>query len=99
MSPTKHPVASTDFPTRYEDPTYEETHRTLLSGSLLRPLEPVLPPGISQGDFDAAIGEFVAVVGKAAVFIGKALEDYVDPYELFEVEGKRRVPSAAAWLV
>lgn len=96
---SKPPVASTDFPIRYDDPTYQHVHRTLLSGSLLRPLEPVLPQGMSQDDLDAALGQFVGVVGKDGVFVGKALEDYVDPYKLWEVEGKRRVPSAAVWLV
>lgn len=98
MGPTsKSPVASTDFPIRYDDPTYPQVHRTLFSGSLLRTLEPVLAPGVSQDDFDAALAEFVTVVGKDGVFVGKALEKYVNPHELREVEGNRRVPSAAVW--
>ncbi|KAJ9500493.1 hypothetical protein H2202_004288 [Exophiala xenobiotica] len=85
----------TKFPVRYEDPEYQENHRTLFSGKLLTPLDYVLPPGVSQQDFDIAISEFQKVVGKEHVFTGAHLEEYVDPYELWEKEGKRRMPSGA----
>ncbi|KAL0259812.1 hypothetical protein SLS55_005552 [Diplodia seriata] len=83
------------FPERYHDPEYQSTHRELQSNSLIRPLEAVLPPGVSQADFDRAIKEYTDVVGEDGVFIGQALEDYIDPYELWEAEGKRRMPSGA----
>lgn len=92
-------MASSDikFPTRYEDPEYQQSHRGLFSGALLSPLEQVLPPGISQQDFDLATAEFENAVGKDHVFRGQSLEEYVDPYEIWEKEGKRRMPSAAVW--
>ncbi len=85
------------FPIRYEDPEYQQNHRTLFSGKLLTPLDYVLPPGVSQQDFDIAISEFQKIVGKRHVFTGAHLEEYVDPYELWEKEGKRRMPSGAIW--
>ncbi|KAF2457767.1 glycolate oxidase [Lineolata rhizophorae] len=88
-------MASTKMPTRYADLEYQRTHRQLFGNSVTRPVEPVLPPGVSQAEFDRAIDEYVGVLGKDGVFTGKALEEYIDPYELWEAEGKRRVPSAA----
>lgn len=87
------------FPVRYEDPEYQSNHRSLFSGVLLSPLETVLPPGVNQQQFDEAISDFVHAVGRDHVFQGQSLEEYVDPYELWEKEGKRKVPSAAVWLV
>ncbi|EOD51333.1 putative 4-cresol dehydrogenase protein [Neofusicoccum parvum UCRNP2] len=88
-------MAAPRFPDRYHDPEYQQTHRTLHSNSLTRPLEPVLPPGVSQADFDRAIKEYASIVSEDGVFTGQALEDYIDPYELWEAEGKRRMPSGA----
>jgi hypothetical protein len=87
------------FPIRYEDPEYQSNHRSLFSGVLLSPLENVLPPGVSQQQFDQAITDFESAVGKDHVFRGQSLEEYVDPYELWEKEGKRKMPSAAVWWV
>ncbi|KAL2429116.1 Vanillyl-alcohol oxidase [Exophiala dermatitidis] len=87
--------ADTKFPVRYEDPEYQSNHQRLFSGALLTPLEQVLPPCLSQQDFDRVIRELQHVVGKESTFIGAALEEYVDPYELWEKEGRRRIPSAA----
>ena len=81
-------MATTEYPLRYEDPEYQKSHRAVYSHSLLAPLQQVLPPGLSQQDFETAVNELVEAVGKESVFIGKALEEYVDPYELWEVEGK-----------
>lgn len=91
--------ADVKFPVRYQDPDYQENHRALFLGKLLKPLESVLPPGVSQQDFNSAIAEFEKVVGKDYVFTGASLEEYVDPYELWENEGKRRMPSGAVWYV
>ena len=82
---------------RYQDPEYQENHRNLFLGNLLSPLENVLPPGVSQQEFDRAFAEFQNAVGQDHAFRGQALEEYVDPYELWEKEGKRRMPSAAVW--
>lgn len=84
-------------PAQYEDPEYQATHQGLFSGGLLCPLETVLPPDVSQADFDSAIAEFQTAVGKENTFLGEALVEYVDPYELWEHEGKRKMPSAAVW--
>ncbi|KAH0828434.1 hypothetical protein AYO21_00428 [Fonsecaea monophora] len=80
---TKDTKGTTEFPIRYTNPEWQNTHRTLLSGGLTKDLESILPPGLDQEDFDKAIGEYVEVLGKDGVFVGKALEDFIDPYELY----------------
>lgn len=91
-------MASTVPLRRYKDDFVQEKHSEIHShGNLLKPLEPVLPPGVSQNDFDAAIKKFVDLLGSGMVFVGKALSEYIDPYDLWENEGKRKVPSAAVW--
>ncbi|OQV07371.1 FAD binding domain-containing protein [Cladophialophora immunda] len=70
-------------------------HRNLFAQALLCPLADVLPPGVNQQQFDRAFDEFEDAVGKENSFRGQALEEYVDPYELWEEEGKRKMPSAA----
>ena len=87
------------FPIRFEDPEYQSSHRNLFSGVLLSPLEAVLPPGVDQQQFDRAIKDFGTAVGTEYVYRGQHLEEYVDPYELWEKEGKRKAPSAAVWSV
>jgi len=88
-------MVATDFPIRYEDPIYQQTHRQLFSESLTAPLEQVLPPGVTKVDFDRVIQEFEAALGKGSVYKGQSMEDYIDPYELDEAAGKRKIPSAA----
>ncbi|PNS21543.1 hypothetical protein CAC42_902 [Sphaceloma murrayae] len=89
-------MASTELPgTRYHDAEYQKHHTKMFDQSLTQPLKPVLPPGLSQEQFEAAVKDFVGVVGKKGVFMGNALKDYVDPFELWEHEGKRKQPSAA----
>lgn len=92
-------MASTELPKgRYKDSFVLEKHRELFSAkNLLTPLGTSLPPGVTQNELDFAIQKFVALLGSDSVFIGDALVDYVDPYELWEHEGKRKVPSAAVW--
>lgn len=84
-------------PLRFSDPEYQASHEKLYSGSLLAPLQNVLPPGVSQQQFDLALTEFEKAVGRDYVYRGQSLEEYVDPYELWEKEGKRKMPSAAVW--
>ncbi|KAH8807383.1 glycolate oxidase [Xylogone sp. PMI_703] len=88
MTPTK-------FSQRYADPVYQETHKALFANSITRSLEQVLPPNLTQSEFDLALAEFEQVVGKDGVFTRQSLEDYVDPYELWEETEKRKIPSAA----
>ncbi|CZR63014.1 related to 4-cresol dehydrogenase flavoprotein subunit [Phialocephala subalpina] len=83
------------FPIRYEDPEYQATHSNLFSKSLIRPLEDVLPPGVTQADFDAAIAKLKDVLGSEHVFTGKSLAEYIDPYELQEEPSRRKIPSGA----
>jgi FAD/FMN-containing dehydrogenase len=88
-------MATTIPPIRYQDPEYQKAHNNLFLGRSKQPLEHVLPPGVSQGDFDQAIKGLVQTLGKANVFTGEAIRDYVDPYEVLEVSEGRKVPSAA----
>lgn len=92
-------MASTSLPEgRYKDSSVLEKHRELFSAkNLLTPLETPLPPGVTRDELNLAIQKFVALLGSDGVFIGDALVDYVDPYELWEQEGRRKVPSAAVW--
>lgn len=87
----------TKFPIRYADPEYQQTHRDLFSAALLQPLEELLPPGVSKASFDAAVHRFQEIVGNDQVILRQGLEEYVDPYELWENEGNRRMPSCAIW--
>lgn len=91
------PSEETKFPTIYTDPEYQQTHRNLFSAALLQPLQEVLPPGVTKSSFEAAINAFQGIVGNDQVILGKGLEEYVDPYELWENEGNRRMPSCAIW--
>ncbi|KAH7376894.1 glycolate oxidase [Plectosphaerella cucumerina] len=89
-------MASTNTQPRYPDfPEAGQKHRKIFDSTLLRALQPVLPPGLDQAQFDRAVSELVKQLGADSVFVGEALRDYVDPFELWEVEGQRRIPSAA----
>lgn len=94
-------MASTELSERrYKDPFVLEKHRELFSAeNLLTPLQPTLPPGVIQREMDTTIQQVVALLGSDGVFMGDALIDYLDPYELWEDEGARKLPSAAVWLV
>ena len=88
---------STSPKPRYQDSEYQATHDELFSHPLTRNIELVLPPEVSKEDFDAALQGFTEAVGKDAVVTGNGLKDYVDPYEIPEVSGGKKVPSAAVW--
>ena len=88
-------MATTTPPVRYQDPEVQKAHTDLYLNSSDRPLYPVLPPGVSQEDFDKAIHELVDVLGSKNVFAGEALQDYIDPYEIEEPGVERKVPGAA----
>lgn len=79
----------------YVNAEYQCTHQTLFRDSITAPLEHILPPGITQCAFDAAILQYMSVVGNEQVLQGAALTEYIDPYEWWEAEGKRKMPSAA----
>jgi hypothetical protein len=79
----------------YLDNEYQSTHYDLFKESITVPLKPVLPPGLQQNAFDDAIREYKAAVGHGQVLEGDDLTEYIDPYELQEAEGTRKMPSAA----
>jgi hypothetical protein len=94
----KLPVMTSVLPDKYADPEYEKAHRDTFTIPSQTPIKAVLPPGVRDEDFAQAIREFGSVIGEGAVFVGEALSDYVDPYDLWpDIEGKRKVPSAAVW--
>ncbi|KAF2876664.1 4-cresol dehydrogenase [Massariosphaeria phaeospora] len=79
----------------YTDLEYQSTHYNLFKDSITVPLEPVLPPDVTRYAFDTAIMQYMAIVGHEQVLQGDNLVEYIDPYELGEAEGKRKMPSAA----
>ncbi|KAF2205675.1 FAD-linked oxidase-like protein [Delitschia confertaspora ATCC 74209] len=79
----------------YTDPEYQDIHLKLFRGSITQPLKRVLPPGVRESDFEDAIHGYKAVVGADQVLTGHDLAEYIDPYELWENEGRRKMPSAA----
>jgi len=79
----------------YIDREYQSTHFNLFKDSITVPLKPVLPPGVDQNAFNKAVAKYKGVVGDAQVYSGDALTEYIDPYELHEAEGTRKMPSAA----
>jgi hypothetical protein len=83
----------------YPNLEYQSTHLKVFKGSITQPLKPVLPPVIKRSDFCDAIEEYKAVVGSDQVLLGEDLAEYIDPYELWENEGRRKMPSAAIRLV
>jgi hypothetical protein len=82
-------------PATYRNVEHQDVHANLFKDSITAPLQAVLPPGVTRYAFDAAIMQYMAIVGYEQVLQGEALVEYVDPYELYEVEGKRKMPSAA----
>ncbi|KAF2031735.1 FAD-linked oxidase-like protein [Setomelanomma holmii] len=79
----------------YLDKEYQSTHYNLFKESITAPLQQVLPPGIEQSVFEDAIRQFKTTVGDDQVLQGDDLAEYIDPYELHEAEGARKMPCAA----
>lgn len=79
----------------YRDAEYQATHYTLFKKSITAPLKDVLPPGVTQANFKKAIQKYKDVVGEDQVLRGDGLTEYIDPYELQEAGGNRKMPSAA----
>ncbi|KPI39612.1 Vanillyl-alcohol oxidase [Cyphellophora attinorum] len=80
---------------KYHDPEYQKVHIELFSKSIIEPLEPILPPGVKQHTYDAAMSEWAAVVGEKCVHRQNDVEEYIDPYEMNENLPLRKVPSGA----
>lgn len=79
----------------YRNVEHQEVHANLFKDSITTPLNAILPPGITRYAFDAAIMQYMAIVGHDQVLQGDALAEYIDPYDLHEAEGTRKMPSAA----
>ncbi|KAF2177600.1 vanillyl alcohol oxidase [Zopfia rhizophila CBS 207.26] len=79
----------------YANQEYQITHLRVFRQSITAPLKSVLPPGVDSSAFDNAVEEYKKVVGNDQVLTGNDLEEYIDPYELWEKEGRRKMPSAA----
>jgi hypothetical protein len=79
----------------YLDNEYQSTHYNLFKESITVPLKTVLPPGLQQDTFNDAIRRYKSAVGEDQVLQDHDLTEYIDPYELQEAEGTRKMPSAA----
>lgn len=79
----------------YANQEYQSTHYNLFKESITVPLTQVLPPGLKKEAFDAAIRKYKDAVGDDQVLLCDDLTEYIDPYELREAEGQRKIPSAA----
>jgi hypothetical protein len=80
---------------RYADPEYQAAHDDTFSHPLVPEIEKILPPGVREDDFAAAVESFVGIVGKDNVITD--LTEYVDPYDIPESGISRKVPSLALW--
>ena len=97
MDPVLQNPAVAAVAAKYADPEYQDVHINLFSKSIVRPIPHVLPPGVSQTNFDSAIREWSNALGSENVFSGDNVKEYIDPYELNEDASTRRVPSGAVW--
>jgi hypothetical protein len=79
----------------YLDNEYQSTHYNLFKESITVPLKPALPPDVTQQAFDNAIQKYKDAAGEDQVLLSQDLTEYIDPYELQEAEGTRKMPSAA----
>ncbi|KAI1613492.1 glycolate oxidase [Exophiala viscosa] len=95
MDPVLQNPAVAGVAAKYADPEYQDVHINLFSKSIVRPIPHVLPPGVSQTNFDRAIREWSNALGSENVFSGDNVKEYIDPYELNEDASTRRVPSGA----
>ena len=82
---------------KYVDPEYQRIHTNLFSNSIIKPIQHVLPPGVSQANFDLAIAGWAGAVGRENVYGQDEVHEYIDPYELNEDDEMRKVPSGAVW--
>jgi FAD/FMN-containing dehydrogenase len=81
---------------RYADQLSQTAHDNLFKTLLEPNVKPVLPPGLSQAEFDNALKELGDAIGEGALFTGSRIKEYVDPYEIPEGGHGQRVPCAAA---
>lgn len=57
---------------------------------------PILPPGLSAGDFAEALEAFRRIVGREQVYTGEALASYIDPYSIAADPDAHATPAAIA---
>lgn len=79
----------------YSQPYMQKEHAKVFFQSGTPPVPRLIPPGVSEADFERALEEFRTVVGATHVITGEGLVEYVDPYELYEDRPERKLPSAA----
>lgn len=82
---------------RYADPVYQAAHDDAFRNPIVGEIATVLPPGVSQEEFDNALDQIATSLGANAVFRGEKLREYVDPYEIPEGGHERKIPGAAVW--
>ncbi|ROW06858.1 hypothetical protein VMCG_04057 [Cytospora schulzeri] len=80
---------------RYADPVYQAAHDDTFRTPINQEIPMVLPPGVSQEEFDSALNQIAESLGENAVFRGEKLREYVDPYEIPEGGHERKIPGAA----
>src|SRR5580658_251668 len=59
-------------------------------------MKPVLPPGLSAGDFAESLDALRRIVGAGAVFTGEQLAAYADPYSIVSDEEAHAASAAVA---
>lgn len=82
---------------RYADQVYQNAHDDTFSQPVVKDIPTILPPGVSQEDFNKALDQIASALGEHAVFRGEKLKEYVDPYEIPESVHERNIPGAAVW--
>lgn len=86
------------IPKRYGDPHYQAAHDDTYAHPLDPEIPRVLPPGVTQQQFDDAIDKCTQVLGSSSsVNTGQDLKDFVDPYDLPEEGYEPKIPGAAIW--
>lgn len=90
-------VAQQEQAPRYADPVYQTAHDEAFRTPIIKGIPNVLPPGVTQEDFDKALSQISSALGADAVFRGERLKEYVDPYEIPEGGHERNVAGAAVW--
>lgn len=76
----------------YSDLALEQQHVDIFKS--LKGSQSVLPPGISEAEFQSILASFERIVGPDNIVVGSDLINFRDPYPLDEDAYQ---PSAALW--
>lgn len=83
---------------RYTDPSYQAAHDNTYAHPLVPDIPSVLPPAVTQAQFDTALDDVAHILGEnSTLYTGRDLRDFIDPYDLPEEGLERKVPGAAIW--